>query len=123
VRNLTGEATTKNPAVRDKSRDRSVYLCAAKTFFARPSAPGPPLVRVHLGVGTADWTLLGEKRHEGVFGGLQFLLHPCIGAVVEHDGQDVITAITLMPRNSGLTIKGGTYGKHNWVGVAFRKAF
>lgn len=126
VRNLTGEATTfDNPMTaineRDKSEDRSYFLAAAKTFFINPLKPGPPLVRVHLGIGTEDWTLLGEERHEGLFGGLQFLFRPDLGGVVQYDGQDLITGLTIMPRGSGLTIKGGTYGDHWWAGIAYRK--
>ncbi len=121
IRNLTGEATTLNPAVADKSEDRSYFLSAAKTFFINPLKPGTPLVRAHLSVGTADWTLLGEERHKGLFGGLQFLLTPTIGAVIQNDGQDTITGLTIMPKGSGLTIKGGTFGDHSWVGIAWRK--
>ena len=31
----------------------------------KPGQMGPPLVRVHLSLGTADWTLLNEERHKG----------------------------------------------------------
>ncbi len=123
VRNLTGEATTNDPDMRSKTRRRSVFLAGAKTYFLKTEVKGPPLVRVHLGLGTEDYTLMNEKRHEGVFGGLQFLFHPVVGAVVERDGRDWITGITIMPPNTGLTIKGGTYGDHKWYGVAFRKQF
>lgn len=122
-RNLTGTATTNNPAIHDRSEKRSYFVSAAKTFFANPAQPGPPLVRAHLSLGTEDWTLLGEVRHRGVFGGLQFLFKPELGAVIENDGQDTITGLTIMPRNSGLTIKGGTFGSHWWAGLAFRKSF
>jgi hypothetical protein len=123
IRNIGGAATTKNPAVREKSKDRSLFLSAAKTFFFNPAAPGPPLVRAHLSLGTADWTLFGEERHKGLFGGLQFLFTPWLGAVVQDDGRDLITGITIMPPNTGLTFKGGTYGDHTWIGVAWRKDF
>ncbi|MCX6343616.1 MAG: hypothetical protein NT018_00915 [Armatimonadetes bacterium] len=120
-RNIGGAATLPDaPGISNKTRDRSYFLAAAKTFFFNPEQPGPPLVRVHLGIGTEDWTLLGEKRHDGIFGGLQFLLRPELGLVVEHDGQDLITGITIMPKNSGLTIKGGMFGDHTWVGIAYR---
>ncbi len=110
------------PAVneREKSKDRSYFLSAAKTFFLKTGAPGPPLVRVHLSLGTADWTMMAQERHKGLFGGLQFLLRPDIGAVVEHDGNDLITALTYMPPKTGLTFKGGTFGDHKWFGVAWR---
>lgn len=122
-RNLLGTATTNNPAFKGKSEDRSYFVSAAKTFFVNPLQPGPPLVRAHLSLGTADWTLLGEKRHEGLFGGLQFRFRPEIGAVLENDGQDTITGLTIMPKNTGLTLKGGTFGDHWWAGLAFRKSF
>lgn len=105
---------------RSKSKDRSYFMSAAKTFFLNPAKPGTPLVRAHLSIGTEDWTLLGQKRHEGIFGGLQFLLRPELGLVVENDGQDLITGITIMPKNSGLTIKGGMFGDHTWIGIAYR---
>ncbi len=120
VRNFNGAATTLNPAVREKSKDASFFLSGAKTFFFNPMAPGPPLVRAHLSLGTADWTLFGEERHKGLFGGLQFLFTPWLGAVVQNDGQDLITGITVMPEGTGLTIKGGTFGDHTWVGVEWR---
>jgi hypothetical protein len=120
VRNLTGEATTNNPLFREASDDPSYFVAAAKTFFLRET-PGPPLVRAHLGLGTEDATLLGEERHDGLFGGLQFLFVPTLGAVVQHDGADLITGITYMPANTGLTLKAGTYGDHRWVGIAFNR--
>lgn len=120
VRNFNG-ATTTNTAAKEKSDDPSIFLSAAKTFFFKPTMPGPPLVRVHLSIGSDDWTLFGEERHEGLFGGLQFLFTPCIGAVIQNDGQDTITGITIMPKNTGLTIKAGTFGDHTWVGLAWRK--
>ena len=126
IRNIGGTATSlDNPMTpfneRSLSEKRSYFASAAKTFFINPLKPGPPLVRVHLGIGTEDWTLLGEKRHDGLFGGLQFLLRPEVGLVLQNDGQDTITGLTIMPKNTGLTIKAGTYGDHAWYGIAFRK--
>ena len=123
VRNFAGVQTTNNPAFKDRSKKESYFISAAKTFFANPAQPGPPLVRVHASLGTEDWTLLGEVRHRGLFGGLQFLFKPEIGAVVQNDGQDMITGLTFMPKNTGLTIKGGGLGDHWWAGLAFRKGF
>jgi hypothetical protein len=122
-RNFTGVETTNNPALKSRSAKESYFISAAKTFFANPMRPGPPLVRVHASLGTEDWTLLGEVRHRGLFGGLQFLFRPDIGAVVENDGQDTITGLTLMPKGTGLTIKGGGFGDHWWAGLAFRKSY
>ena len=125
-RNIGGTETSgDNPGTaineRTLSEKRSYFASAAKTFFFNPLKPGPPLVRVHLSLGTEDWTLLGEKRHEGIFGGLQFLLRPELGLVVQNDGQDLITGLTIMPKNTGLTLKAGTYGDHAWYGIALRK--
>jgi hypothetical protein len=126
-RNLLGTATSNNnpgdPNIKSKSEKQSYFVCAAKTLFMNPMKPGPPLVRVHAGLGTEDWTLLGEVRHRGLFGGLQFLFRPDIGAVIENDGQDTITGLTIMPKGTGLTIKGGGFGDHWWAGLAFRKTF
>ena len=109
------------PEVIEQTRERSYFICTAKTFFCNPLKPGPPLFRAHLSFGTADYTLLGDRRHDGFFGGLQMLLSPTLGLVAEHDGENVITGVTFMPKNTGLTIKGGTFGPHLWVGIAFRK--
>ena len=120
-RNLGGTATTNNPAFKELSKDQSYYVCTAKTFFCNPLKPGPPLFRAHLSFGTADYTLLGDRRHDGFFGGLQMLLSPTLGLVAECDGENVITGVTIMPKNTGLTIKGGSFGPHLWFGLAFRK--
>jgi|YNPNPStandDraft_1061719.scaffolds.fasta_scaffold00418_1 hypothetical protein len=120
-RNLAGTATTLVPALRDKSKDRSYFIAGAKTLFLNPTQPGPPLVRLHLGLGTPDWTMFNDRRHDGVFGGAQMLVKPDLGFVLQYDGENVITGIAFSPKNSGLTIKGGTFGEHTWVGVAYRK--
>ena len=122
-RNLFGETTTNNPTFKNRSEKQSYFVSAAKTFFVNPLKPGPPLVRAHLSLGTEDWTLLGQVRHRGLFGGLQFLFAPEIGAVIANDGQDTIAGLAFMPKNTGLTIKGGGLGDHWWAGVAFRKTF
>lgn len=120
-RNIGGTPTTKSP-LREKSKDQSYFVSLAKTFFVNPEKPGPPLFRVHLSAGTPDWTLFGDRRHDGIFGGLQMLLQPDLGLVALHDGEDVITGVTWVPKNSGLTLKTGTYGPNWWVGLALRKA-
>ncbi|MHB9134618.1 MAG: hypothetical protein ACYDBB_26390 [Armatimonadota bacterium] len=119
VRNFTGTATTNNPMGLEASKDASYYITAAKTFFLQPAKPGPPLVRVHLGLGTEDNTLLGESRHKGLFGGLQALFVPTVGGIVQYDGRDLITGLTYMPKGTDLTLKFGTYGDHKWVGVSW----
>jgi hypothetical protein len=118
MRNI-GKAETTNSPVKELSDDPSYFISAAKTFMLG-SQPGPPLVRAHLSYGTEDWTLLGEERHDGLFGGLQALITPSIGAIVLHDGNDLITGVTFMPKGMGLTFKAGTYGKHTWVGLSFQ---
>lgn len=101
----------------------SFFISAAKTL--NPPVGGPPtgpIYRVHLSLGTEDNTLLGEGRHEGLFGGLQVLARPQfpqVGLVALHDGADLITAITLVPKPNWPTFKGGTYGDHSWVGVSY----
>lgn len=122
IRNLLGAETTNNPAVANLSGDQSYYVSVAKTYFK--DKPGPPLVRLHASWGTADWTLLGEKRHDGLFGGMQFLFKPDLGAVVEYDGTDTITGLTYMPMHTpGLTLKAGTFGTHQWYGVSYAKTW
>ena len=104
------------------SDKRSWYLAAAKTLnLPEAGPPALPVIRLHAGLGTEDQTLLGEKRHDGLFGGVQVLLAPQIGAVALHDGQDLITGLTFSPEGTGLTLKGGTFGDHWWVGLSWAK--
>jgi len=102
---------------------QSYRLSAAKTL--NPPVGGPPtgpIYRLHLSVGTADNTLLGEERHEGLFGGVQILLkpmYPQVGLVALHDGQDLITGLTFTPSAKGPTLKSGTFGDHWWIGANY----
>jgi len=110
---------TNNPAVPFKT---SYYISAAKTVIApKPGmAPKMPMVvRLHLSLGTKDPSLLNEDRHEGLFGGVQMLVTPKVGVVVQHDGQDLITALTYTHDPKWPTIKGGTFGKHSWIGLNY----
>ncbi|MBI2843773.1 MAG: hypothetical protein HYX78_10270 [Armatimonadetes bacterium] len=119
-RNITGETTTNGPVDSDK---RSWFISAAKNVTPMlPGGPKLPLVRLHASLGTKDWTLLGEDRHAGLFGGVQALLTPEIGAIALHDGQDLITGLTYTPKNRGLTIKGGGFGKHWWSGISYARS-
>lgn len=99
----------------------SYYLSAARTM--NPPAPGTapvfPIVRLHLSVGTEDPTLLGEERHEGIFGGVQALVTPQIGVVLLHDGQDLVTGVTYTYGPKWPTIKAGTFGDHTWIGINY----
>ena len=111
---------------RDLSREKghaSYFVSAAKTL--NPPVGGPPtkpIVRLHLSLGTEDNTLLGEGRHEGLFGGLQVVLRPAspmVGAIALYDGTDVITGLTVVPKPNWPTIKGGTFGGHYWIGISY----
>ncbi len=118
-RNLLGTATTTDPFLRQKTRDRSYFVCSAKTFFLNPSIPGPPLIRAHLSAGTPDWTLGNDKRHDGLFGGLQFLLTRTLGGIALYDGENVIAGLTFFPPKTGARLMGGLFGEHWWVGIAY----
>lgn len=119
-RNLGGTTTTNAPVESDK---RSWFISAAKNITPMlPTGPKLPLVRIHASLGTEDWTLLGIDRHKGLFGGVQALFTPELGAIALQDGEDLITGLTYMPGNKGLTIKGGTYGDHWWAGISYLKA-
>ena len=111
---------------RDLSREyghASYFVSAAKTL--NPPVDGPPtepIIRLHLSLGTEDNTLLGEGRHEGLFGGVQILLRPsdpAVGLVAFHDGTDVITGLAVVPKPGWPTFKGGTFGGHWWVGANY----
>jgi hypothetical protein len=100
----------------------SYHISMARTV--NPPVGGPPkgpIFRVHASVGTEDVTLLGEKRHEGAFGGLQILArpqYPQLGLIALYDGKDTITGVTITPKGWP-TIKGGTFGRHSWVGLNY----
>lgn len=122
VRNLTQSSAGKDPDGKDLDKV-SFYLAAAKTVNVLPGvAPKFPIVRLHLGVGTKDNTILGANRHSPVFGGVQLRMSPTIGIAAMHDSRDLITALTYDPFKE-LTVKGGTYGTHWWVGVSYAKSF
>ena len=104
------------------SDKRSWFLVAAKTLnLPAEGPPKLPIIRLHAGLGTKDYTLLNEDRHKGLFGGVQMLLAPQIGLVALHDGRDVITGLTFTPKDTGFTLKGGTFGDHWWVGLSWTK--
>jgi hypothetical protein len=124
------QETLKRPIVvlggRDLSREyahASYFVSAAKTL--NPPVDGPPklpIIRLHLSLGTEDNTLLGEGRHEGIFGGVQTILKlasPFVGAIALYDGTDVITGLTVVPQPGWPTLKGGTFGGHWWIGMSY----
>jgi hypothetical protein len=101
----------------------SWFVCSAKTLNPPAGPPTGPIYRLHLSLGTEDNTLLGEPRHEGLFGGVQICVKPVfpqVGVVGLYDGQDVITGVTFTPTESSPTFKGGTFGDHWWVGISYR---
>jgi len=100
----------------------SWFISAAKTVLAPVGGPPSlqsPVVRLHLSLGTDDWTMFGEKRHQGLFGGVQSLLDPRLGVVALYDGQDMIYALTYTHTPKWPTFKIGKLGKHEWVGVSY----
>jgi hypothetical protein len=122
-RNLTKSTTCYYPGTVTPTKDRSWYVSAAKTINPPgPGGPKWPIVRLHLSVGTADNTLFAADRHKGLFGGVQLRLSPQVGLVALHDSRDLITGLTYDPIKE-LTIKGGTYGTHWWLGVSYAKSF
>lgn len=117
ARNLGGALVGGAP----KSDKTSWYVAAAKTL--NPPVQGPPkcpLVRLHVGFGTDDYSVLGEARHGGLFGGVQALLAPEIGAVVAHDSTDLITCLTYMP-SSSMQVRTGWLGDHWFLGLSWSK--
>lgn len=117
-RNILGTQVGLDP----RSDKTSWFVTAAKTL--KLPAMGPPtipIIRLHAGLGTKDYTLLGEDRHAGIFGGVQALLTPEIGAIALHDARDLITGLTYSPQDTGFTVKGGTFGDHWWVGLSWAK--
>ena len=100
----------------------SGFICAAKTL--NPPVGGPPkgpVYRLHLSVGTKDETLLGNARHNHIFGGLQMVVKfkPHIGVIALNDARDWITGVTFTPTPKWPTFKGGKFGKHWWVGTSY----
>ncbi len=122
VRNFTAQPTTIRTSVRDKSSDPSFYVSIAKTYALQKDAPAGPSVRIHMSMGTSDWTILYHKRHEGVFGGFQFRVAPWLAAVALHDGSVWISGLTLIP-TKGVALKIGRFDKHDWYSVSLKHQF
>jgi hypothetical protein len=104
--------------------ERSYFVAAAKTLNPPPGPPtkhDTPIWRVHLGLGThlGLATNLDRIGDGGVFGGLQALVTPQLGAIALWDGTDDIIGLTYTRKPDWPTVKGGVFGDHWWVGVNY----
>ena len=125
-KNMAGTPTVDNPPFspvnfRQLSTEQSYYLCAAKTFRLRENqGPArPPFLRVQLGLGSPDWTIGLAKRHQGIFGGLQYVITPNVLACVFDDSRNIVTAIGYVPPKTDLMIRAGTFGADWFLGLAY----
>jgi len=73
-------------------------------------------------LGTPDWTLMGERRHYPVFGGLQFGIVPRLGFTIEDDGRNLITALSYQIKDTGFKLKVGNFGTTLWGGIQYSNA-
>ncbi|HUT74751.1 MAG TPA: hypothetical protein VM221_07950 [Armatimonadota bacterium] len=104
--------------------ERGVFVAAAKTLnppAGPPTAANCPIWRLHLGAGQELGlaTDLNHPNRDSVFGGVQALLTPAVGAIALWDGTDDIVGLTYTPDPAGPTYKGGVFGDHWWVGVNY----
>jgi hypothetical protein len=123
-KNMTATPTVDNPPFssvnyRKLSADQSYYLCAAKTFQLNNQPAGPPFLRVQLSLGTPDWTIDLAKRHQGIFGGVQYVITPHIGVSVFDDSRNIITGICYFPTKSNLMLRAGTFASDWLLGIAY----
>jgi hypothetical protein len=123
-KNMTATPTVDNPPFspvnyRQLSADQSYFLCAVKTFQLSRQPAGPPFLRVHLSLGTPDWTIELAKRHQGFFGGVQYVITPHIGVSVFNDSRNIITGICYFPTESNLMIRAGAFGPEWLLGIAY----
>lgn len=100
------------------------FVAAAKTLNPPPGPPTPadcPIWRLHLGVGEelGLGTDVTNPNDSGVFGGVQALVTPMVGAIALWDGTDHILGLTCTPDPKGPTYKAGVFGDHWWVGVSY----
>jgi len=123
-RNIGATPTTNNPPFgtinyRARSANQSYYFCTYRTFYLK-DAGQPPFIKLHACVGTSDWTLGLQRRHDGLFGGIQALITPYLGVVALYDGADSITGVAIAPGPPGLAIRAGMFSDSFYVGVAYR---
>jgi len=100
------------------------FVAAAKTLnppAGPPTAADCPIWRLHLGVGQELGlaTDPGNMNDHGLFGGIQALVTPTVGAIALWDGTDHIAGLTYTPDPKGPTYKGGVFGDHWWLGVSY----
>ena len=125
-KNMAGTPTVDNPPFstvnfRQLSTERSYYLCAAKTFQlgGNRGPVRPPFLRVHLSLGSPDWTIGLAKRHQGIFGGLQYVITPNFAVFAFEDGRNIVSAIGYVPPKTNLMFRAGTLSAHWFVGLAY----
>lgn len=125
-KNMAGTPTVDNPPLcpvnyRQLSTEQSYYLCAAKTFqLGENRGPvRPPFLRVHVSLGSPDWTIDLDKRHQGIFGGLQYIITPNLGVFAFDDGRNIITAVGYRLPKTDLMLRAGTFGAHWFAGLAY----
>jgi len=95
----------------------SYYVAAAKNVFHDPKRRFFPLIRLHGGVGT--------KMNNGFFGGVQAVVTGRLGLIILNsrnpllDGNHWITGLSYTFPRIPLVVKGGTLGRHAWIGAAY----
>ncbi|UCH34805.1 MAG: hypothetical protein JSV65_00180 [Armatimonadota bacterium] len=100
------------------------FVAAAKTLNPPAGPPTPadcPIWRLHLGVGQELGlaTDPNDMNGSGLFGGVQALVTPQVGAVALWDSTDHIVGLTYTPDPKGPTYKGGVFGDHWWIGINY----
>jgi len=100
------------------------FIAAAKTLNPPPGPPtraNCPIWRLHLGVGAelGLGTDADNLNDGGLFGGVQALVTPQVGAIALWDGTDDILGVTYTPTPKSPTFKGGVFGDHWWIGASY----
>jgi hypothetical protein len=101
---------------------RSYYIATAKTLNPpKPGAAWQPVVRLHVNYGT--------REHRGLFGGVQIAVTPQLGIaamkfssspyVDTFFGNSMEYAIVYSLGKGRPTLKAGTLGRHEWVGLDY----
>ncbi len=122
AKNIFEDDNSPNP----DEQKRSYYLATAKTL--NPPKPGQawqPVVRLHVNYGT--------REHRGLFGGLQIAVTPQLGVaamkfsnspyVDTFFGNSMEYAVVYSLGKGRPTLKAGTLGRHEWVGLDYSLFF